>query len=102
MTDGAGQWRQSRAVTNAGVWYGPGSAKQREERCIAPGKQTFVMAGLDPAIHLLRKSLARVMDTRVKPAYDAEYVSRFANFQIQISNSHSSAISRRHAPEFCQ
>ena len=26
------------AVTNAGAWYGPGSAKQREERCIAPGK----------------------------------------------------------------
>src|ERR1700712_2426715 len=25
------------AVTNSGVWYGPGSAKQREERCIAPG-----------------------------------------------------------------
>jgi hypothetical protein len=25
------------AVTDAGVWYGPGSAKQREERCIAPG-----------------------------------------------------------------
>src|SRR5947209_323486 len=25
------------AVTNAGVCDGPGSAKQREERCIAPG-----------------------------------------------------------------
>jgi hypothetical protein len=30
------------------------------------------MAGLDPAIHLLRKRLsAKKMDTRVKPAYDA-------------------------------
>jgi hypothetical protein len=30
------------------------------------------MAGLDPAIHLLRKRLlAQKMDTRVKPAYDA-------------------------------
>jgi hypothetical protein len=29
------------------------------------------MAGLDPAIHLLRKRLfAKRMDTRVKPAYD--------------------------------
>jgi hypothetical protein len=28
------------------------------------------MAGLDPAIHLLKKSLAKKMDTRVKPAYD--------------------------------
>jgi hypothetical protein len=33
---------------------------------------SFVMAGLDPAIHLLRKRLfAKNMDTRVKPAYDA-------------------------------
>src|ERR1700723_1054127 len=32
---------------------------------------TIVMAGLDPAIHLLlRKVLRRLMDTRVKPAYD--------------------------------
>jgi hypothetical protein len=31
----------------------------------------LVVAGLDPAIHLLRKrALRRVMDTRVKPAYD--------------------------------
>ena len=28
------------AATNAGAWYGPGSAKQREERCIAPGTRT--------------------------------------------------------------
>ena len=27
------------AVQNTGVWYGRGSAKQREERCIAPGTQ---------------------------------------------------------------
>ena len=26
-------------ATDAGVWDGPGSAKQREERCIAPGTQ---------------------------------------------------------------
>jgi hypothetical protein len=30
-----------------------------------------VIAGLDPAIHPLRKSLASKMDTRVNPAYDA-------------------------------
>jgi len=29
-----------------------------------------VIAGLDPAIHLLRKTLVKMMDTRVKPAYD--------------------------------
>jgi hypothetical protein len=28
------------------------------------------MAGLDPAIHLLRKILAKEMDARVKPAHD--------------------------------
>jgi hypothetical protein len=34
------------------------------------------MAGLDPAIHPLRKNVLRkLMDTRVKPAYD-EYVPR--------------------------
>jgi hypothetical protein len=43
------------------------------------------MAGLDPAIHLLRKdSSRRVMDTRVKPAYDAEYVAT----SFSISDSH--------------
>jgi hypothetical protein len=30
----------------------------------------IVMAGLDPAIHLLRKVLAKKMDPRVKPAGD--------------------------------
>jgi len=29
-----------------------------------------VIAGLDPAIHPLRKSLAKMMDARVKPAHD--------------------------------
>jgi hypothetical protein len=30
----------------------------------------FVIAGLDPAIHLLRKTPAKRMDARVKPAHD--------------------------------
>jgi hypothetical protein len=30
-----------------------------------------VIAGLDPAIHPLRKILAKMMDARVKPAHDA-------------------------------
>src|SRR3954465_668840 len=34
------------AVTSAGVWYGPGAAKQREERCIAPGTRS-ASRGLD-------------------------------------------------------
>jgi len=28
------------------------------------------MAGLDPAIHLLRKVFRKWMDARIKPAYD--------------------------------
>ncbi len=38
----------------------------------ARAKCTFVVAGLDPAIHFVRPDwpLARTMDTRVKPAYD--------------------------------
>jgi prenyltransferase beta subunit len=35
-----------------------------------------VIAGLDPAIHPFRKTLAKMMDTRVKPAYDAVHVVR--------------------------
>jgi hypothetical protein len=35
------------------------------------------MAGLDPAIHPLWKSfLRRLMDTRVKPAYDIADIAR--------------------------
>jgi hypothetical protein len=30
----------------------------------------LVIAGLDPAIHQLRKSVAKQMDARVKPAHD--------------------------------
>jgi hypothetical protein len=30
------------------------------------------MAGLDPAIHLLEKRLAKMMDARVKPAHDKQ------------------------------
>jgi NAD(P)-dependent dehydrogenase (short-subunit alcohol dehydrogenase family) len=37
-----------------------------------------VIAGLDPAIHPLRKTLAKVMDTRVKRAYDERRVERRA------------------------
>ena len=33
-----------------------------------------IIAGLDPAIHPLRKTVAKRMDTRVKPAYDAVFV----------------------------
>jgi hypothetical protein len=34
------------------------------------------MAGLDPAIHPLRKILAKKMDARVKPAHDASICNR--------------------------
>jgi hypothetical protein len=38
----------------------------------AAGKRSyaFVIAGLDPAIHHWKSCLRRLMDTRVKPAYD--------------------------------
>jgi hypothetical protein len=34
------------------------------------------MAGLDPAIDLLRKTLPKRMDARVKPAHDAVHMAR--------------------------
>ncbi|MEA2889927.1 MAG: hypothetical protein QOI05_720 [Bradyrhizobium sp.] len=43
------------------------------------------------------------MDTRVKPAYDAERVAAPCfNFQIHVSNSHTFAFSRRNASEVCK
>jgi hypothetical protein len=39
----------------------------------------LVIAGLDPAIHRLRKTLAKMMDTRVKPAYGAQCVAVIAS-----------------------
>jgi len=47
------------------------------QKTVMLGEVKAVMAGLDPAIHLLRKyALRRLMDTRVKPAYDdGEYRS---------------------------
>jgi hypothetical protein len=35
-----------------------------------------VIAGLDPAIHLLRKNLSKRMDARVKPAHDESALLR--------------------------
>src|SRR5947209_16009806 len=37
-------------------------------------KHRTVMAGLDPAIHLLRTTLLKRMDARVKPAHDERIV----------------------------
>jgi hypothetical protein len=42
------------------------AASQNRDRTKLRG----VMAGLDPAIHLLRKIFRREMDARVKPAHD--------------------------------
>jgi hypothetical protein len=39
-------------------------------------KKSTVIAGLDPAIHRLRKSLAKGMDARVKPGHDEFSVGR--------------------------
>jgi hypothetical protein len=46
----------------------------------------FVMRGLDPRIHPLGRLLRRLMDTRVKPAYDAlfvvaEHIASFVPFR---------------------
>jgi hypothetical protein len=35
------------------------------------------MPGLDPGIHLLRRSLAQVMDCRVKPGNDEQTTNHF-------------------------
>jgi hypothetical protein len=56
-----------------------------------PGHEiSFVIAGLDPAIHPLRKTLAKWMDTRVKPAYDAAYVAasrKISKFEFQTATA---------------
>ena len=45
-----------------------------------------------------QESFRRMMDTRVKPAYDSAYVATFCeNFRIQISNSHAASFPRRRA-----
>ena len=47
----------------------------------------FVIAGLDPAIHLLRKtSLRRLMDARIKSGHDISFVTHFPiSPRIQVS-----------------
>jgi hypothetical protein len=74
---------------------------------------TIVITGLDPVIHLLRKSLLRrLMDARIKSGHDerfsrSEVKARFAlKLPIQFSNSKNNskygfAFSRRAAPEVC-
>ena len=47
-----------------------------------------VIAGLDPAIHPLREIFRSAMDTRVKPAYDAEYVAASCeNFRFKFQTA---------------
>jgi hypothetical protein len=43
--------------------------RRRPSICAVDEEASNVIAGLDPAFHLL----ARMMDTRVKPAYDGFY-----------------------------
>ena len=45
-------------------------SRRRRRLFLLPQIPIAVIAGLDPAIHPLRKTLAKLMDTRVKPAYD--------------------------------
>src|SRR3954468_10776915 len=105
---------------------GPGSAKRHEECRIAPGtRDSLVIAGLDPVIHPLRKTLAkrdgyagpgyakaspgtpvsgrRSFSEDGKPAYDAECgAAPRVKFLFKFSNSHDFAFSRRNASELCQ
>jgi hypothetical protein len=61
------------------------------------------LPGLTRQSIFFERLLRRWMDTRVKPAYDAEYVAAsLFKFWFVDSNSHTFAISRRHAPELCQ
>jgi hypothetical protein len=76
---------------------------------------TFVIAGLDPAIHLLRKMRAsRAMDPRVKPADDVSELgdalrpstcrSHHLRIDFQTAHlivSHALAFPRRGAPGVC-
>src|SRR3984885_14731336 len=56
------------------------------------------LPGLTRQSILFERLLRSVMDTRVKPAYDAEYVAAsYENFSIQISNSQAFSSSRRRA-----
>jgi hypothetical protein len=55
------------------------SIRKMERQHVAAGRVRpyqikRVIAGLDPAIHPLRKSLAKMMDARVKPAHDEVYL----------------------------
>jgi hypothetical protein len=61
------------------------------------GEAKAVMAGLDPAIHLLQKyALRRLMDTRVKPAYDnGEYRSALPAITTDHASFHFRKLRRR-------
>ncbi len=63
--------RHSRRVPKCRSRFGDqGFTKRRRPSiCAVNEEASNVIAGLDPAIHLL----ARMMDTRVKPAYDGFY-----------------------------
>jgi hypothetical protein len=67
------------AVQSTGVWYGPGSAKQRFAKGYAPhrARDTRIssLPGLTRQSIFFERVLRRWMDTRVKPAYDAAYVA---------------------------
>jgi hypothetical protein len=52
-------------MRDAGLGSGP---RRRRQLAVCSGDLTVVIAGLDPAIHLLRQ----MMDARVKPAHDVD------------------------------
>jgi hypothetical protein len=91
------------AVTSAGVRYGPGSAvHRRRDAAPRPGHETVPrhssLPGLTRQSIFFERFLRRWMDTRVKPAYDAKYVSALAlNFRFTDSNSQALAFPRRRA-----
>jgi hypothetical protein len=49
-----------------GIW----GRRVKAHRSVVPTTFPLVVAGLDPAIHLLRKTLSQLMDARIKSGHD--------------------------------
>src|SRR4051812_45060727 len=64
----------------------------RAPSAVAGGDYDSVIAGLDPAIHPLRKNFFRsMMDARVKPAHDGEWIASSQVLLAMTKNSHSAS-----------
>jgi hypothetical protein len=61
-----------------------------------PGESAKRVFALDdPAIHLLRKALVKMMDTRVKPAYDERICRTVTDNLTQINTPRATVCTNR-------